>query len=160
MQVNIKETFSKGEKSEALIRRAYESSGWTVDKKDHKLFPYDFDLSKGDKLVTVEVKTFGHATYTTLFAELEQISAKLGIVSIPEYISSKEKIDYIIWVNRLTNDAHVYDNETFANYVLENKERAFLNGYNTGRGILIEPKEVRAGYKKTLQLGAFANGTV
>lgn len=152
MKVNIEETFALGNQSEAAVKSYYEQGGWCVKKKDHKLFPYDFDMCKEDKLVRVEVKTFGHPTYTTLFAETEQVSAHNRIVSIPEYLTHKDEIDFILWVDRLNNKGYIFKNKTFADYILMNKHKEFYNKYSSGKGILIERDCQEAGYVKTINL--------
>lgn len=152
MKVDINRTFDLGNKSEAVVKSFYEMGGWKVTKKDHTLFPYDFDVEKENKVVKLEVKTFGHHTYTTLFAETEQISAVNRTITIPEYLSHKDEIDFIMWVDRFTNKGYLFKNKTFADYILMNKHKEFFNSYSSGKGILIERDSREAGYVKVINL--------
>jgi hypothetical protein len=146
-EVNIHNTFALGNASEAKVKGRLENQGWIVEKKDHKLFPYDFDITMGDKVKHIEIKTYGHPSYTTLFAETKQISKVNRIETIPEYILHKDEIDYIIWVDRFKNTARVFNNKIFAEYVLSKMGEERYNSYGTGAGVLIEQDCIEAGLK-------------
>lgn len=146
-EVNIDNTFALGNESEAKVKEWLESQGWIVEKKDYKLFPYDFDITMGDKVKHIEIKTYGHPSYTTLFAETKQISKANRIETIPEYILHKDEIDYIIWVDRFKNTARVFNNKIFAEYVLSKIGEERYNSYGTGAGVLIEQDSIEAGLK-------------
>lgn len=150
-EVNIHKTFALGNASEAKVKAWLERRGWTVEKKDHKLFPYDFDISKGDRVKHIEVKTYGHPTYSTIFAETKQISKVNRTETIPEYLTHKMDIDYIIWVDRLKNTARIFDNKTFADYVLERVSFQKYNSYGSGAGIFVEQDCFAAGLKHTIR---------
>lgn len=146
-EVNIEATFALGNESEAKVKEWLESQGWIVEKKDYKSCPYDFDITMGDKVKHIEIKTYGHPTYSTLFAETKQISKVNRIETIPEYILHKDEIDYIIWVDRLKNTARVFNNKIFAEYVLSKIGEERYNSYGTGAGVLIEQDSIEAGLK-------------
>jgi hypothetical protein len=146
--VDYVRTAALGDAAEQKVREHFEGKGFLVTKLDYKVFKYDLSAIKGDRRLSIEVKSYNpDGGFYTVPAEYEQYST-----GISDYITYADRIDYIIWVNGFTDIGYVFDCKDFAKYVVEHKDEAKPQSYGTASTMKIHQECKAAGFLGTINL--------
>jgi len=108
-----KETFSKGDKAEAIFKKRIEEKGWKCKKVYWKDELYDFQVTKENITFTIDIKWADDTDYGSFFAETASIKQD-GFEYIPAHLKSPESFTYIAYYSASLDRFFIYKNSIFA----------------------------------------------
>lgn len=121
-----------------------------VNKVDFNTHHYDFETisAQTGKTKTWEIKTVKKVStpWRKFTAETETFDLSCGYRKVPEYITHKDEIDYIVYYDDTRRALYFYDNKVFATWVEDNADQAFNNQYSTAKVVQFKPEDKEVGF--------------
>lgn len=122
----------------------------SVTKVNFKTHHYDFETTSAEtgKTKTWEIKTVQKVSspWRKFTAETETYDKSSGYRKVPEYLTYKNDIDYMVYYDDTRKAFYFYDNKVFANWVETNIDQAFNNKFNTAMVIQFKPEDTELGF--------------
>lgn len=127
--------------TERIIARRLQRAGWTVKKVNHKKYPFDFVAKRGNKIISLEVKSFGDSQGAQAFFE----TASTSTGTAPEYLRESEYVDFVVRYNKLDGRAYVIDNKQLSTLLKTANYRKMENAYGTAEGVVLNASSPEIG---------------
>ena len=127
--------------TERIIARRLQSAGWTVKKVNHEKYPFDFVAKRHNKIISLEVKSFGDAKGAAAFFETASTSTGMA----PEYLRESEYVDFVVRYNKVDGQAYVLDNKKLSHLLKHEDYRKMENAYGTAEGVVLDASSAAIG---------------
>ena len=127
--------------TERIIALRLKSMGWQVAKVKHDKYPFDMVAKRGDKCISIEVKSFGCEHGDRAF--FETASTSTGIA--PQYLRHAECVDYVVRYNKEDGNAYVIDNSKLSHLLKTVDYCKMQNAYGTAEGVVLNASSAEIG---------------
>jgi hypothetical protein len=128
-------------KTERIIALRLKSIGWQVAKVKHDKYPFDLVAKRGNKCISLEVKSFGCERGDRAF--FETASTSTGIA--PQYLRHSQCVDYVVRYNKEDGMAYVIDNSKLSHLLKTVDYRKMQNAYGTAEGVVLNASSAEIG---------------
>lgn len=121
----------------------------SIKKVNFRTHHYDFEtLDINGKVETWEIKSVKKVKkpWEQFTAETETYDKKDGFHKVPEYITHRDTIDYIVYYDDTRETFYFYNNKKFAEWVLANKDSEVKNRYNTAKVVKFHMEDPDLGF--------------